>query len=103
MGNSQEAMKKFMPTDKVEQATNDLKATFKIEIDDHEKANRDKNAQSIYHTGAALIKLEKEDIDEIQGHQLAKIAEEGQRESSDEGDGDEYGNDDEDPDEDLDF
>jgi len=33
-----------MPTDKVEQATNDLKATFKIEIDDHEKANRDKNA-----------------------------------------------------------
>lgn len=43
-----------------------------------------------------MIKLEEEDYQEIVQHQLKTIAEEGQRESSDDGDG-------EDPDDDLDF
>lgn len=34
-------------------------------MNDTDIANRNKNAQSIYHTGTPLIKLEKEDINEI--------------------------------------
>lgn len=81
-------IEKFLGESKVEVATKDinLKATFKIEMTDKEKNNRDKNAQSIYHTGEGvkeniykgeIIKLEDEDLKEIQEHQLKTIAEEG--------------------------
>lgn len=45
-----------------------------------------------------IIKLENEDLEQIQEHQLKVIAEEGMRQESDDGDEDE-----EDPDADLDF
>ena len=56
-------------------------------------------------TSGPIIKMEDEDIQEIQEHQLKMVQEEGQRESSDEGDDDEFdGNQDvDDPDNDLDF
>ena len=57
-------------------------------MNDNEKKNRDKHGQSVYHTGN--IQLEKEDQDEIVEHQLKQI-QEGEHESSDEGDGDDYG------------
>lgn len=95
LGNQTEAMSKFQAKDKVAEATKEMKTTFKIEIEEEEKANRDKHAQSIYHTGK-LIQIEEEDRQQLQAHELEKIAEEGMRESSDEGDGD-------DPDADLDF
>ena len=46
-----------------------------------------------------IIKLENEDLEQIQEHQLKVIAEEGMRQESDEGEDEE----DEDPDGDLDF
>ena len=49
--------------------------------------------------GGPLIQLEESDQAEIEQHALKTVQEEGQRESSDEGDGD----DGEDPDDDLDF
>ena len=82
-----------------------MKPTFKIEMTEKEKNNRDKFAQSVYHMNEGmrvedtifkgeeyksnLIQLEDEDVREIQEYQLEKIAEEGQRESSDDGDQDE--------------
>ena len=72
-----------------------MKSTFKIEMSEGEKQNRDKHAQSIYHkaehlkasqqiytgeeskTNAPLIQLEESDIAEIQQHQLKTVAEEG--------------------------
>ena len=68
-----QGMEKFLGETKVEAATKDINlgATFKIEMSDKEKSNRDKNAQSIYHTGEGvkesiykgeMIKLEEEDL-----------------------------------------
>lgn len=59
----------FDKESKVEAATRDInvKSTFRIEMRDDEKKNRDKHEQSLYHTG---IKLEEEDQREIEDHQL---------------------------------
>ena len=65
-------MDHFIAVSKVEAATKDINAgtTFKIEMSEKEKSNRDRNAQSIYHTGEGvkeniykgeMIKLEEED------------------------------------------
>lgn len=43
VGDSAEVMKKFTPETKVEAASNELKASFKIEIEEHEKKNRNQN------------------------------------------------------------
>ena len=79
-----------------------VKASFKIQITDEERKQRDSQQTTEYHTGAGMVTLDKEDQEELQASNLAKIAEEGARESSDDGDAD----DDEestDPDEDLGF
>lgn len=58
----------FESETKVEAATRDInqKASFKIEMNEEEKKNRDKHGQSVYHTGK--IQLDKEDQDEIVEH-----------------------------------
>ena len=65
---SDQISKLFEGETKVEAATRDInqKASFKIEMNDNEKKNRDKHGQSVYHTGN--IQLEKEDQDEIVEH-----------------------------------
>lgn len=65
-------------------------------MNDEEKKARDSQTTNVYHT-KQMITLDQSDRDELQRTEMERIAEEGQRESSDDGDGDE------DPDEDLDF
>ncbi len=76
-----------------------IKTSFKIEMNDEEKKVRDAVGTNVYHTSQPkqMVTLEKADRDELERAQLEQVAEEGQRESSDDGAGDE------DPDEDLDF
>ena len=97
-GNDPTKLKLFSAETRVEKALKEVgQGSHKIELSKKDQENRDKNQQSIYHTGN-LIKIEAEDQNEIQSNLLMKIAE-GERESSNEGDEDDYG--DEDPDEDI--
>eukprot|EP00347_Sterkiella_histriomuscorum_P006828 403351279 len=100
LGNKEEAMKHFIDVKKSsnENKPSQVKATFKIEINDEDKKVRDHSNTTLYHTGNTQpqIQLDQEDLDELNRQQLEDI---------DEGDGvdedDEEDNDD--PDEDLDF
>jgi hypothetical protein len=69
----------------VEEAKKEVKASFKIEITNEERAARDKTVTNVYHTG---ISMSQRDLDELQTDNLERVQEES---ASD------------DPDEDLDF
>ena len=80
-----------------EKSVSQVKATFKIEINDEEKKVRDQSQTTLYHTGQQQqIQLDQEDLDELEQKILEEI-EEG------DGDEDEEDEDEDDPDEDLDF
>ena len=55
-------MKVFSASTRVEKAMKELSlGTHKIEMSSKDTQNRDKNQQSIYHTGKNLIKIEADD------------------------------------------
>lgn len=112
----------FDMTESIRKKEKAVKASFRIEMTDEERKLRDSQVTNQYHTGQTgaaqgttssasaleqqqnLITMTKEDREELEADRLAQIAEEGQRESSDDGDGDEEDDyDDEDPDDDLNF
>ena len=104
-------------TESIRKKEKAVKASFRIEMTDEERKLRDSQVTNQYHTGnnsstntqqsaaaqqAPQITMSKEDQAELEADRLAAIAEDGQRESSDDGDDDDdY--DDEDPDDDLNF
>ena len=97
-----------------------VKASFRIEMTDEERKLRDSQVTNQYHTGSSnavsskasaaasstqQITMSREDQEELEADRLAAIAEDGQRESSDDGDNDDddEDEDDDDPDDDLTF
>ena len=82
-------------------SSSQVKASFKIEINDEERKVRDAQQTTVYHTGSQikpLIELDEEDRLEIERKQMEEI-EEGEHDD-DEDDGEDF---EDDPDEDLNF
>ena len=102
----------FDMTEPIRKKEKAVKASFRIEMTDEERKLRDSQVTNQYHTGSTstapatkkMITLTKEDEEELAADRLAQVTEDGQRESSDNGQGDnEDYDDDEDPDDDLNF
>ncbi|CDW85968.1 UNKNOWN [Stylonychia lemnae] len=101
LGNKEDVMKHFSDGKKQsqEEKPSNVKATFKIEINDEDKKVRDSSNTTLYHTGNSNqggIQLDQEDLDELEKKRLEDIEEGEGGEDDDEEEED-------DPDEDLDF
>lgn len=110
----------FDMTEAIRKKEKAVKASFRIEMTDEERKLRDSQVTNQYHTGSSnavsskasaaasstqQITMSREDQEELEADRLAAIAEDGQRESSDDGDNDDddEDEDDDDPDDDLTF
>ena len=107
----------FDMTEAIRKKEKAVKASFRIEMTDEERKLRDSQVTNQYHTGSNVapgkasaaasstqITMSREDQEELEADRLAAIAEDGQRESSDDGDNDDdEDEDDDDPDDDLTF
>lgn len=88
----------YDPDAAIKKKEQQVKASFKVEMNDQEREARDNTTANLYHTGAKAqhIVISAEDLDELQNDNLRLIEEGIKEEPEDDGD-------DDDPDDDLDF